>query len=418
MRELVFQSQPSNEPPFVSLLVPAFNVEKYLDEALKSAETAKSCPLEIIVIDDGSDDGTLKIAEKHADADSRIKILHQENAGYGAALNAGIALARGTFIAILEPDDYLAPHALDQLFDFLRNAPAIDALNYPDIVKATYYRVFSRDEEGPNKREKAKKKTDSTEIENAKDPHNSKTTEGNSNKTSNKRGKREAEAKMLCSYAHLFKTGTYLNRAERADLLTRHPSIWSALYRRSFLAEKHIKFKEAPGAAWVDGPFAVQTFLEAKEVLFYDAPIYNYREDNPQASSAKDISAFAPERFSEMIQIQETLSPHDKEMRQALVVVGLNYFDRIVSSEDPFKPNVSEKITNMMAFLEPEEIKRAHQIAPHVREEALKFQGHRRGRISGFSYYQYVLKRAFFELRNNGIGATFTQMKQFRKRGK
>lgn len=400
MKELAFQSQPSNEPPFFSLLVPAFNVEKYLGEALASAEATKSCPLEIIVIDDGSVDSTLEIAEKHAQADSRIRVVHQANAGYGAALNAGIALARGVYIAILEPDDYLVPGALDKLFTFLRDNSGIEATSYPDLVKATYYRVLH----GPTD---SADPAEHTNIE--ADPKTIKTTKVNPPV--------QKEMKILCSYAHLFKTGTHLNRPQCAELLTRHPSIWSAIYRRAFLNEKHISFKEVPGAAWVDGPFAVQTLLEAKDAIFYDHPLYNYREDNSEASSAQDISAFAPERFCEMVQIQEEISPHDKAMHSALAVVGLNYFDRIVRSNASLKPGVSEKLKTMLSLLEADEIKGTAQIAPHVREEALRFMSHRSERISSLPYYRYVLKRALVELRNNGLAPTLNQMKQFKKRG-
>ena len=415
MKELAFQSQPSNEPPFISLLVPAFNVEKYLDEALVSAEATKSCPLEIIVIDDGSTDSTSEIAENHARADSRIRVVSQANAGYGAALNAGIALARGVYVAILEPDDYLVPGALDKLFNFLRNDSSIEATDYPDLVKATYYRVLQGLAESADSADPAEH-AGSADPTGPANPHADAEAAAKQTPKTKANASTQKETKILCSYAHLFKTGTRLNRPECAELLTRHPSIWSAIYRRAFLNEKHISFKEVPGGAWVDGPFAVQTLLEAKDAIFYDHPLYNYREDNPEASSAQDISAFAPERFCEMVQIQKEISPHDKAMRSALAVVGLNYFDRIVRSNASLKPGVSEKLKTMLFLLEADEIKGAEQIAPHVREEALAFMGHRFERISSLSYYRYVLKRALVELRNNGLGPTLDQIKQFKKR--
>ena len=78
--------------PKVSIVVPVYNVEQYLRQCLDSIVTQTMKDIEIICVDDGSTDCSGKIIDKYAAADRRIKVLHKANAGYGAAMNAGIIL--------------------------------------------------------------------------------------------------------------------------------------------------------------------------------------------------------------------------------------------------------------------------------------------------------------------------------------
>jgi hypothetical protein len=91
--------------PLVSIVVPAFNASAYLREALESALGQTYRHIEIVVVDDGSQDHTAEIVEEIACHDSRIRLIRQSNAGVAAARNCGIAAARGEFIAPLDADD-------------------------------------------------------------------------------------------------------------------------------------------------------------------------------------------------------------------------------------------------------------------------------------------------------------------------
>lgn len=99
----------------VSVIIPVYNTEPYLEECLESAcnQTLKS--LEIICVDDGSTDKSLSILKKFADQDSRIRVISQANQGASHARNVGIQQAKGKFIYFLDSDDYLAPEALETL---------------------------------------------------------------------------------------------------------------------------------------------------------------------------------------------------------------------------------------------------------------------------------------------------------------
>jgi glycosyltransferase involved in cell wall biosynthesis len=106
----LFSSSHSSSPTcLVSVVVPAYNAEATIDETLRSVRGQSYRALEIIVVDDGSTDKTISIANAHAAVDDRISILVQENAGVASARNAGWQSARSEFIAFVDADDLWAP---------------------------------------------------------------------------------------------------------------------------------------------------------------------------------------------------------------------------------------------------------------------------------------------------------------------
>jgi len=110
-------------PSLVSCIVPVFNGELYLREALDSILEQTYRPLEVIVVDDGSTDGTRKIATSFG---SRVQYVQQENRGYSEAKNTGLRVARGGFIAFLDADDLWRPEKLERQLFRLRERPEID----------------------------------------------------------------------------------------------------------------------------------------------------------------------------------------------------------------------------------------------------------------------------------------------------
>ena len=100
--------------PLVSVIVPAFNAERTLADTIDSARAQTCRNLEIIVVDDGSNDRTADIARAMRKDDDRIAVLSQDNAGVAAARNAGLAAATGTFIAPLDADDLWHPEKIER----------------------------------------------------------------------------------------------------------------------------------------------------------------------------------------------------------------------------------------------------------------------------------------------------------------
>jgi len=100
----------------VSVIVPVYNVENYLEECLYSLSNQTLRDVEIICIDDGSTDGSFDILRRHQGRDSRVRVYHQENQGQSAARNRGIERARGKYLYFCDSDDYLQENALEELF--------------------------------------------------------------------------------------------------------------------------------------------------------------------------------------------------------------------------------------------------------------------------------------------------------------
>lgn len=102
--------------PDVTLIIPVFNNEPYLDESLSAARDQAGVTLEIIVIDDGSTDASLSLIKSHAERDPRIIVIEQANQGVSAARNAGLDRASGKWVAFLDGDDWLAPGSLAEWY--------------------------------------------------------------------------------------------------------------------------------------------------------------------------------------------------------------------------------------------------------------------------------------------------------------
>jgi glycosyltransferase involved in cell wall biosynthesis len=105
-----------NKGPYVSVIIPIYNVEKYLQTCLESLVNQTLAEIEIICVNDGSTDKSLEILEEFAQKDERIKIISKKNEGIGAARKTGLDVVSGQFIAFLDSDDWLKPEALEELY--------------------------------------------------------------------------------------------------------------------------------------------------------------------------------------------------------------------------------------------------------------------------------------------------------------
>lgn len=121
-----------NKNPKISVIIPVFNSEKYLEKALESILFQTFNDFEIICIDDGSTDNSLKICYKEAEKDTRIKVICQGNKGVSFARNKGIKAAKGDYIIFLDADDYYANDALEIMYN--------DAIK--ENVDAVFYNHF------------------------------------------------------------------------------------------------------------------------------------------------------------------------------------------------------------------------------------------------------------------------------------
>ena len=126
--------------PIVSVIVPVYNVEKFLDQCLSSIENQTLRNIEVIVLNDGSTDSSPQIIQRHAKNDKRIFVLNKENEGYGATCNKGIHLAKGEWTAIVEPDDWIDKRMYFDMINFACNSEFKYGKKV-DIVKTPWFDV-------------------------------------------------------------------------------------------------------------------------------------------------------------------------------------------------------------------------------------------------------------------------------------
>ena len=106
----------ASKEPLISLIVPVYKVEEYLDKCVESIVNQTYKNLEIILVDDGSPDNCPKMCDEWAKKDKRIKVIHKENGGLSDARNTGIDIAKGEYITFIDSDDYIEYNYVDFLY--------------------------------------------------------------------------------------------------------------------------------------------------------------------------------------------------------------------------------------------------------------------------------------------------------------
>lgn len=123
-----------NDQPFVSIIVPSYNIESYVGQCIESIIAQTYQDWELLLVNDGSTDRTGRICDEYAENDGRIRVLHKKNGGLVSARKAGLREARGEYIFYLDGDDWVTPDALETLCTCAKRENA-------DIVIADYIHV-------------------------------------------------------------------------------------------------------------------------------------------------------------------------------------------------------------------------------------------------------------------------------------
>lgn len=300
----------SDREALVSIIVPIYNVERYLDQCLDSIEAQTYKNLEIICINDGSTDNSLAIIQKHAATDPRYRMIDKENGGYGVGCNLGISEAKGTWISIVEPDDWLDPHMYEDMLTFAGTFE-----EQLDVIKTPWWNY----EDWP-----APKKPKC----------------------------------RVCKLRKRIKTSKRPFTLEEHTLLIEiHPGIWSALYRKGFLDEHGIRFPEYPGAGWADNPFLVNTLCQAKAIVYLDKPYYFYRADLPKSTlnHGSDAAIARPfDRWIDMTELMKDLGVTDLGIWRSHYLRGFNYIDGARYDDGETNPIVVAKEREAFQHMDPE----------------------------------------------------------------
>ncbi len=245
----------------ISVLVPVYNVDLYLSQCLDSLIGQTFRDMEFICVDDGSTDESGAILDRYAASDDRIKVIHKDNTGYGNSMNVALSHAAGKYIAVVESDDFAEQDMMQKLYDAAIAQKA-------DVVKGDYFHY---------------------------------------------RNQKDTFVNRLGNY----KKGVILNASSCPDLLNLADSIWSCLYKRSFLTDHNICFHETQGASYQDISFSLQVWLQAEKVYLIEEPLLHYRRDNPLSSMNNPSKLFCVfDEYEWVENRQEHILNMDSTLRQ------------------------------------------------------------------------------------------------------
>ena len=218
----------------VSIILPSYNVRRYIENCLKSVINQTLKEIEIICVDAGSNDGTLDILKKYSFNDHRIRIIKSELKSYGYQVNIGIKEAVGEYIGIVETDDFINIKMYEELYNYAIKTGA-------DVVKAPYI--------------------DYSDSKNSRE----------------------------CYFADRLNTILPEDRCfsmkEYGHLLAYHASIWSGIYKKDYLISKNIFFLEVPGAGYVDVGFRIDSLINTEKIAWLKKSLYYYRRSNNDSST-------------------------------------------------------------------------------------------------------------------------------------
>lgn len=224
--------------PKVSVVVPCYNVEKYLNQCIDSIVNQTLKEIEIICVNDGSTDSTLSILRDYEQKDPRVKIIDKVNTGYGNSMNCGFDMANGEYIGIVESDDFIDSDMFEKLYACAKE-------NELDVVKSGFYFYWSKDGE-----------------KNVAFPI----------------------ASNIMASRTFCPTTDFKSKREMVEFFNIKPSIWSAIYRKDFIRENNIRFNETPGASYQDASFNFMVWVSAKKVRLLKECYLHYRQDNEASS--------------------------------------------------------------------------------------------------------------------------------------
>ena len=229
----------------ISIIVPVYNVQKYLERAINSILDQSFSCWELILIDDGSTDSSGIICDQYAKDDRRIRVIHQRNQGVSAARNCGIDIAEGAYIYCLDPDDYLPSDALELLYQRLMTTGA-------DIVFAGHNRV-------------------------------------------------EADGYIHCDSGNWPDLQT-VRDIQKAIVKNTLPNfVWGKLYKR----ELWENIRMPVGYAMEDLYVCPKLFMKARRIVVDKTPLYFYSHENLQSIMAVDGIKYAKLRYGKFLAWRE-----------------------------------------------------------------------------------------------------------------
>lgn len=257
--------------PKISIIVPCYNVEQYLNRCMQSLINQTLQNIEIILVDDGSPDRCPQLCDEYAKMDNRIKVIHKKNAGLGYARNSGLEIASGEYIAFVDSDDFVEVNMYATLYE-MAEGKKCDAV-FCGIKKE------KRNRQGWY---------ESSEV------NEDLIMEGN-----------EIEAFML---------GMIASPLEEYKERIYSMSVWHAIYRREIIEDFNIRFHSERDVTSEDLPFNISFLRNAKRIGYINKCFYYYCYNNNSLTST-----FKKEKFPAFVKLYNVLSKELTNIPQAQI---------------------------------------------------------------------------------------------------
>ena len=318
----------STNPPKISIIVPVYNVEKYLRDCLDSLCGQTMREIEILCVDDGATDSSGAILDDYAARDARIQVIHKQNGGQASARNVGLNIAKGDYVLFVDSDDYLSTGLCEKSSRKAEETGADMTLFY-----------YSEDEEG---------KIRPIEFRN----HSLLGTS------------------PLGNLKAFFELG---------------PTVWKTLWKRDFLTREGVLFQE--GLLWEDVPFTAYYAFRASKVALLPEIGYYYRQ-NPKSTmnqnNSPTASRFSVQAFNLAWELIQPFNPSADVksfiFTEKLRLVYYGYTHSAAKFLKTFRRNIREGVLpGELEMLRAGEL----DVLPLIRYFFLSIYGNRRERLNG-----------------------------------
>jgi glycosyltransferase EpsJ len=302
--------------PAISVIVPAYNVEHYIDTAIKSLLSQSFSDFELIVINDGSTDSSGPIADAFARDDCRIRVIHQKNCGAPTARNRGLDMARGKYIFFMDPDDWVEPDMLGDMHSYCERHSLTLA------VAGFYIETYA-----------SNNKSIIQKI---------------------------AAERAVCENSQDFRRGAY----RLFDLNLLYPP-WNKLYLRQYLNENSIRF---PDTFWDDFPFNLAVIRDIERVGIIPGAYYHFTRARTESETSKYRPAMYKKREEEHQWMLELYNYWGITDEASMEMISRRYVERLIGCAENLenadcKLPVSEKRSQIKAMASATHAREALKLA-------------------------------------------------------
>lgn len=256
------------ENELISVIVPVYNVSRYIDRCMTSLLKQTYENIEIILVDDGSPDDCGFKCDQYARTDSRVYVIHKKNAGLGMARNSGLDIAKGKYVAFIDSDDYVDEQMFERLYDRLKHEKA----------DTCFCRYYDRTSDGQNLLA------------------------------------REVYKKSLYCEEEVWELllGMIGNLPEEAGDVAIGMSVWKGLYANAIIQEQGIRFPSEREYISEDIIFHMQYLLYAQRIAIEETPLYYYCDNGTSLTKSYKVNRFKMENIllkKEMKELDQIFEP-------------------------------------------------------------------------------------------------------------